>query len=61
MVDHWYELYYHPKEKNYNTVCNAERQVSERGHTGKLFATKSNPSNLIIRLLSLLILIRSDL
>ena len=61
MVDHWYELYFHTKENNYNTVCNVDRRLSERGHTGKLFATKSNPSTLIIRLLYYLILTILDL
>ena len=42
MVDHWYELYSHPKEENNSTVCDVERQESEKGHTGKLFANKSN-------------------
>ena len=42
MVDHWYELYSHPKENNYSTVCDVERQESAKGHTGKLFANKSN-------------------
>ena len=61
MVDHWYELYSHPKENNNSTVCNVERQVSAKGHTGKLFANKSNLSTLIIRLFYHPILTITDL